>query len=190
MTVAIALLLRPPAGPIHTKAYELVAVSAPVLWVPLVPFVPLQPPEAVHEAALVEFHVRIDVPPLTTVVGLADKATVGAGTTVTVVVAAALEPPAPVQVSEYIVLAVSGPVLWLPLVASRPAQPPDAVHAVALVELHDSVELPPTVMRDGLVVRVTVAAGATATMAVAVLWPPAPVQVSEYEAVAASAPVL
>ena len=35
------------------------------------------------------------------------------------------------------------PVLWLPLVASAPLQPPDAVHDVALVELQVSVEAPP-----------------------------------------------
>ena len=52
-------------------------MRAPVLSVPLVAFVPLQPPEAVHEVALVELHVRVDVPPLGSVVGAALRAAVG-----------------------------------------------------------------------------------------------------------------
>ena len=66
---------------------------------------------AVHEVALVELHVSVEVPPLATEVGFAVNVTVGAGTTVTVAVATLLVPPAPVQVSEYEVLAVSAPVL-------------------------------------------------------------------------------
>ena len=38
---------------------------------------PLQPPEAVHEVALVELHVRVDVPPLGSVVGEALREAVG-----------------------------------------------------------------------------------------------------------------
>ncbi len=56
------------------------AVSAPVLCEPLVALVPLQPPEAVHEVALVELHVTVDVPPLATDVGFAARVTVAAGT--------------------------------------------------------------------------------------------------------------
>jgi hypothetical protein len=77
-----------------------VAVTAPVLCVPLVPFVPLQPPVAVHEVALVELQVSVDAAPLATEVGFAVNVTVGAGTTVTVAVATLLVPPVPVQVSE------------------------------------------------------------------------------------------
>ena len=70
-------------------------------WDPLVPRVPDQPPEAVHEAALVELQLRVELPPNATVVGLALKLTVGAGDVVTVTVAVwgVLLPPAPVQVS-------------------------------------------------------------------------------------------
>ena len=75
-------------------------MSAPVLCVPLVALLPLQPPEAVHEVALVELHVRVDEPPRATAVGLAASVTVAAGTTVTAAVAMVLVPPAPVQVSE------------------------------------------------------------------------------------------
>jgi hypothetical protein len=77
------------------------ALSAPVVALPLMSFVPLQPPEAVHEVALVLLHVRVDVPPDATLVGLAVSFTVGAGdVTVTVAAAAAGSvAPAPEQVS-------------------------------------------------------------------------------------------
>jgi hypothetical protein len=66
---------------------------------------------AVQEVALVELQVSVDVPPLTIEVGLAVSMAVGLVAMVTVAVAAVLVPPAPVQVSEYVVLAVRAPVL-------------------------------------------------------------------------------
>ena len=47
--------------------------------VPLVAFVPVQPPPAVHEVALVEDQVTIEILPELMLVGFADNATVGAG---------------------------------------------------------------------------------------------------------------
>jgi hypothetical protein len=78
-----------------------VAVSALVVVLPLAALVPLQPPEAVHEVALVLLQVRVDVPPDVTLVGLAVSFTVGSGgITVTVAAAAAgVVPAAPEQVS-------------------------------------------------------------------------------------------
>ena len=67
---------------------------------PLVALVPLQPPEAVHEVALVELHISVEAAPRVTEVGLAASVTVAAGTTVTEAVAILLLPPVPVQVSE------------------------------------------------------------------------------------------
>jgi hypothetical protein len=67
-----------------------------------------------------------------------------------------------------------------PLVASLPDQPPDAAQEVALVEDHDSVELPPLVTVLGLALNVTVGAGAgevTETVADCAALPPLPVQV-------------
>jgi hypothetical protein len=72
---------------------------------------PLQPPEAVHELALVEIQVSVEAPPLATEVGFAVSVTVGADTTATLAVATLLVPPAPMQVNEYDVAAVSDPVL-------------------------------------------------------------------------------
>jgi hypothetical protein len=45
--------------------------------VPLVAFVPVQPPEAVHEVALVEDQVTIETLPEVTLAGLAENDTVG-----------------------------------------------------------------------------------------------------------------
>ena len=78
---------------------------------PLAAFVPLQPPEAVQDVALVELHVSVEDPPLAMVVGFAVSVAVGLRAMVTVAVAAVLVPPAPVHVNEYVVLAVKAPVL-------------------------------------------------------------------------------
>ena len=56
-------------------------------------------------------------------------------------------------------LAVSGPVLSLPLVAFAPLQAPLAVQAVALVDDQLSVLAWPLSTLDGSAVRVTVGAG-------------------------------
>ena len=79
--------------------------------------------------------------------------------------------------------------LWLPLAALVPVQPPEAVHAVALVELHVSMDEPPLVTAEGF--AVIVANGPTLTVTVErALAPPAPVQVIEYAVGTVSAPVL
>jgi hypothetical protein len=190
VTVAVATPLVPPA-PVQVNEYEFVAVSAAVPCVPFVALVPLQPPEAAQEVAFVELHVSVDMPPLATEVGFAANVTVGAGATLTVAVAVLLEPPGPLQVNEYEVAAASGPVLWLPLAALLPFQPPEAVHEVALVEFHVSVEAPPPATEAGFAVNVTVGTGVTVTFTVAtVLVPPAPVQVNEYEPGIVRDPVL
>ena len=111
--------------------------------------------------------------------------------TVTAAVTVALVPPAPLQVSEYDEFAVMAPVLRVPLLGNAPLQAPEAVHAVALVELHISVEAPPAATIAGFTVRVAVGAAATVTVAVTVLLvPPAPLQVSEYDVFDVMAPVL
>jgi len=56
-------------------------LSAPVLQLPLVASLPVHPPEALQLVALLEDQLSVAVDPLLTVVGVADKATVGAGAT-------------------------------------------------------------------------------------------------------------
>ena len=81
-----------------------------MLCVPLIAFVPLQPPEAAQDVAFVDVQLSVDAPPLATEVGLPVSVTVGfggggggggGGTAATVTAAVALlVPPAPVQVRE------------------------------------------------------------------------------------------
>ena len=53
--------------------------SAPVDCEPLMDLVPVQPPEATQEVALVADQERVLAPPLATLLGLAERLTVGAG---------------------------------------------------------------------------------------------------------------
>lgn len=55
------------------------AVRAPVDWVPLTALLPDQAPPAVQAVALVEDHTSVAALPLLTVLGEAEKLTVGAG---------------------------------------------------------------------------------------------------------------
>jgi hypothetical protein len=156
-----------------------VALSAPVDCEPLLAKVPDQPPEAVHAVALLEDQVNVELPPLATLLGLALIVTDGAGAeTVTVADWLAL-PPAPVQVSANLVFVVRAAVLWEPLVALLPVQPPEAVQDVALVEDQVRVEVAPLATVLGLAVRVTAGAGVvTDTVADCDALPPVPLQVS------------
>lgn len=145
---------------------------------------PLQPPEAVQAEALVEDQVSVEAPFTVTDGGFAVRFTVGAGGgdgafTVTLTLRCAL-PPAPVQSSVKAVLEFNGPTDWLPDVGRTPLHPPDAIHAEALVDDHDSVELPPVETAVGLALNVTVGAGDgalfTVTVTLCCAEPPPPVQ--------------
>ena len=113
VTETVALAWAVPPAPVQLSVKDLLAFNAPVLCVPEVALVPLQPPDAVHDVALVEDHVRLLLPPLATVVGDADNVTVGTGgggefVTVTVTLAWAV-PPAPVQLRMNVALAFNVP---------------------------------------------------------------------------------
>jgi hypothetical protein len=114
----------------------------------------------VQLVALAEVQVRVDVPPLETLVGLALRDTVGAVGEETVTVAdCEAEPPAPVQVRVNFVVAVRAAVVCEPAVASAPLQPPEAVQAVAFVEDQVSADVAPLLTVAGFAVRVTAGAG-------------------------------
>jgi hypothetical protein len=169
------------------------AVSGAVAWLPLPANVPLQLPEAVHEVALVDDHVSIEVLPLATATGLAISETVGSGRMLTVAVAGELLPPGPLQINEYEVFVMSTPVLTLPPLANAPLQPPEAAQDVASVELQVSVDAAPLAIAGGFAVNVAVGTGAGVTVIVTELGPllpPGPVQVREKRVSAVSAPVL
>jgi hypothetical protein len=74
------------------------AVSPPVVCEPLAALVPDQAPEAVQEVEFVADQVRVEPLPLATVLGLAAKATTGAGAVTETVVDCEALAPVPVQV--------------------------------------------------------------------------------------------
>jgi hypothetical protein len=105
-------------------------------------------------------------------------------------------PPGPMQFRVYVVSAERTPVLCVPLTASVPDQPPEAVQAVAPVEVQVSTVLPPlgTMLGSALMVMVGAvdpAGGAALTVIVAdwVALPPAPVHVNIYFVVVFRGPV-
>ena len=110
LTVTLACVVPP--VPVQLSVKVVATVKAAVPWLPAVVLEPLQPPDAVHDVALVEFQVSVLLPPLATLVGDADNVTVGAGVeavTVTEVLPWPV-PPAPVQLSVKVVLAFRAPV--------------------------------------------------------------------------------
>ena len=66
---------------------------------PLVALLPDHPPEAVQEVALVADQVKVELAPLATVLGLADKVTTGAGGVTETVADWFALPPPPEQAS-------------------------------------------------------------------------------------------
>ena len=156
------------------------ALSAPVLVVPLLATAPVQAPDAKQLVALVDDQVSVAAPPGATLLGVAVSATVGVGggVTVTVTDCAAL-PPGPVQVSVNRVLAVSVPVGAEPLGALAPLHPPPAVQASASVDDQDRVDEPlnSTVVGEADSVTLGVGGGLTLTVTLWLALPPAPVQV-------------
>jgi hypothetical protein len=91
-------------------------------------------------------------------------------------------PPAPLQVNVYALTPnVAGATTMLPLVVCAPLQAPLAVHAVALLLLQVSVDVPPRLSSEELAVNVTTGAGAAVTVTVVAVCtlPPEPVQARE-----------
>lgn len=77
-TVTVADCVADPPGPVQVNSYSVVFVRAPVDQVPLVGTLPCQPPTAVQAVASADLQVRVELPPLPTVVGPAIKLTEGA----------------------------------------------------------------------------------------------------------------
>ena len=123
---------------------------------------PLQAPLAVHDVAFVLDQLSVLLRPLTTLAGFALSVTVGAGVPgviVTVTDLLAL-PPALVQVSVEVPVAVKLVRIRLPEAALVPVQAPEAVHDVAFVLPQLRVEEPPELTEIGLALNVTVGSGA------------------------------
>jgi hypothetical protein len=92
-----------------------------------------------------------------------------------------------------VVFAFKAPVACVPLVGMAPDQPPDAVHEVAFVAVHFTVELAPLATVLGLALMLTVGAveaDFSDTVAVWTALPPGPVQLKVKLFGALIAPVL
>jgi hypothetical protein len=179
LTDTVADCVAVPPVPVQLREYVALALSAPVGCEPLTAFVPDQPPEAVQEVALRADQVNVEPLPLATVLGLAAKVTAGAGAETDTVTDWLAFPPGPVQVMPKVPLALKAPVDWEPLTALVPDQPPEAVHAVVLVEDQVRLDAEPLATVLGAAAKLTMGAFAvTETVADWVALPLVPVQVS------------
>jgi len=175
---------------LHVRTYVLAAVSGPVVAVPVSALLPDQPPDATQEVAFEVAHCSVALAPLETALGLAVRVTTGAGEVTDTVVDCVALPAGPLQVSVYVVFAVSAPVDWDPLSGSLPDQPPAATQAVALVLDQFSVDAAPEPTVLGLAFRVTDGRGElTVTTTDCDAAPPAPSQIKLKSVVLVRGPV-
>ena len=86
-----------------------------------------------HEVAPVVAQVRVERPPLATVLGLAVKLIVGTGALTDTTLDCAALPPGPLQVNVKVDFEVRAPVDCEPLVALVPDHAPEAAHEVAWI---------------------------------------------------------
>ena len=156
----------------------MVAVNAPLDCEPLVASDPLHAPEAVQAVASVEDQLKVELPPLDTLLGLALSDTPGGIADVVTVADCDAEPPAPVHVIVYFVVAERADVVFEPRVATLPPQPPEAAQEVAFAEDQVNVDAAPLLTVLGFAERVTAgAARLTETVVDCAALPPVPVQV-------------
>ncbi len=150
-----------PPVPEQVNVYDAAALKGPTDSDPEVAFAPDQPPDAIHEVALVDNQVSVTEEPVTTDVALELNVTVGApAEDVTATETDWLaEPPAPEQLNVYVAAAAKGSVASDPAVAIEPDQPPEAVHELASVEVQVSVTDEPVATDAALEVNVTVGVG-------------------------------
>jgi len=124
-------------------------VAGVTFCVPETARLPLHPPLAVHEVALVDDQVSFDEDPAVIEVGLAAMDAVGAAAFTDTVVDALADPPPPEQVMPYDVVA-AGVTFCVPATGMLPLHPPVAVHDVALVADQLSADDEPAVIEAGV----------------------------------------
>jgi hypothetical protein len=98
-TVTVAVCDAAPPAPVHVSVNFVVAERVEVAVEPLGAWLPLQPPDAMQAAALVDDQCNADEVPLLTVLGVAARVTAGAVWVTETVADCVALPPAPVQVS-------------------------------------------------------------------------------------------
>jgi hypothetical protein len=101
--------------------------------------------------------------PEVTVLGTALSVTTGGNAETVTVADCIAEPPVPVHVNAYSVVLERAPVDQVPLVATPPFQPPEAVQAVASCEFQLKVDMAPLAIVVGDADSVTVGAGEVTT---------------------------
>jgi hypothetical protein len=132
----------------------------------------------VQPVASVEDQVKVELPPLDTLLGPALSDTLGGVADVVTVADCDAEPPAPVHVIVYFVVVERADVVFEPRVAMLPLQPPEAAQEVVFADDQVNVDAAPLLMVLGFAERVTAgAARLTDTVVDCVALPPAPVQV-------------
>jgi len=96
LIVTRAISCADPPGPVQVSVKSLVALRAPLCWLPDVALLPLHAPDAEHEVAFCDVHESCDVPPEATVVGFTLRSTLGPLTRL-IVTERCVVPPVPVQ---------------------------------------------------------------------------------------------
>lgn len=179
LTDTVADWAAAPPSPVQVNVKVVLAVSAPEDCELLTALVPDHPPEAEHEVAFFAAQVSVVEAPEVTVLGLAVSVTDGAEAETVTVADCVAEPPVPVHVNSYSVVLDRAPVDQVPLVPTAPCQPPEAVQAVALVELQRRLDVPPAATVVGLADMMIVGTGEVTTTSVdCEVDPPLPEQVS------------
>lgn len=172
-----------PPDPVHVSVNDEAAVIGALVSLPEVGLFPVHAPDAVQVVALVADHESCVELWLATAAGVAANVSVGEGApppplTVTTAESAAV-PPAPVQLSVKVEVALRDTLVSLPDVGLVPVQAPDATQAVAFVDDQVSCAEPGPTSELGVTSSVTVGAAGcapTVTFTVSLTVPPAPVQ--------------
>ena len=97
ITVTVIFCVAVPPAPVHASVNVVLAVTLVIACEPDVAFVPVHPPLAVQEVALVELHDNVAEPPEVTDVGDAERVRVGVGAVYLVRKSSTLHPSAPVS---------------------------------------------------------------------------------------------
>ena len=147
-----------PPSPVQASVKVEPVLIGPLDCEPLEFRLPDHAPEAEQRVALALDQVSVELPPGTTVLGLAVSLISGAALVTVTVADWVLEPPGPVQLKPNSELFDSAPVSHVPLVATGPVQAPLAVQLWAFLVLQVSVELAPVPIVVGDALRLIVGA--------------------------------
>ncbi len=143
-TDTVTLSRAVPPLPVQVSVYVVFCVSSGVCWLPCNARAPLQPPEAVHDCALLTVQLNVEIKRGLPAVGSTFRSMTGDVGVLSAMTETLREvlPPVPLHCSVYVRLLVMPAIVWLPVSAFVPLQDPDAVQLVALLEDQLSTVLP------------------------------------------------